>query len=96
MAWPRKEINYASTVTADDANIGKVLAALDDTNQACNTLVLFASDNGAQSQGHSWLFFRSSGHLSGYTIFASSVPSLCNGDKSPSCACAPLSRDGTA
>ena len=42
---------YASTVTADDANVGKVLRAVDESNQACNTLILFASDNGAQNQG---------------------------------------------
>ena len=37
---------YADVVTEIDASVGTVLAALDRTGQAHNTLVLFTSDNG--------------------------------------------------
>jgi arylsulfatase A-like enzyme len=39
---------YAATVAHLDDAIGRVMAALADTRQAANTLVVFTSDNGAQ------------------------------------------------
>jgi arylsulfatase A-like enzyme len=45
---------YAAMMENLDANIGRVLAALDDTGQAENTLVIFTSDNGGLATGGFW------------------------------------------
>jgi arylsulfatase A-like enzyme len=45
---------YAAMIENLDANIGRVLAALEDTGQAQNTLVVFTSDNGGLSTGGFW------------------------------------------
>ena len=47
---------YAAMVTAMDAQIGRVLAALDKTGQAQNTIVIFTSDNGGERYSNSWPF----------------------------------------
>lgn len=39
---------YAASVTHMDAAMGRIIAALEDTDQRGNTLVVFASDNGGQ------------------------------------------------
>jgi arylsulfatase len=41
---------YAAQVDCMDQNIGKVLAALDETGQRDNTIVIFLADNGASSE----------------------------------------------
>lgn len=42
---------YAAVITDGDNNVGKVLAALDKTGVAQNTIVVFSSDNGPESTG---------------------------------------------
>jgi arylsulfatase A-like enzyme len=57
---------FAAMVTALDDAVGQVLQRLRDRGLAENTLVLFASDNGAMSEG-GWSreYFNSSGNLRG-------------------------------
>jgi len=47
---------YAAMVTAMDAQIGRVLAALDSTGQAENSIVIFTSDNGGERYSNTWPF----------------------------------------
>ncbi len=44
---------YAAMVKAMDDNIGRLLAALDETGQAQNTLIIFTSDNGGLATSES-------------------------------------------
>lgn len=61
------EVEYASAVTEIDNQVGIVLGALEDMSLAGNTVVFFASDNGASNEGgHSYTFFNSSGPLHGF------------------------------
>ena len=65
-SWPQVEKNFAAMVTRLDAQVGEILEALRAKGLEENTLVLFASDNGAhQEGGHKSAFFRSSGPLRG-------------------------------
>lgn len=43
---------YYGSVTAMDAHIGRILAALDELGLADNTLVVFTSDNGPENQAY--------------------------------------------
>ena len=62
--WPQTEKNFAAMITRMDADIGKLLAKLDQNGQAENTLVILASDNGPhQEGGHKSGHFESSGPL---------------------------------
>lgn len=45
--WSAETKRYAALVTHMDYNIGRLLAALDALGQRDNTLIIFASDNGA-------------------------------------------------
>ena len=64
--WPQVEKNFASMVTRLDRDVGRVLAQLEKTGQANNTLVIFTSDNGPHKEGgHSPEFFHSAGPLRG-------------------------------
>jgi arylsulfatase A-like enzyme len=45
---------YAAMVENLDTNIGRVLAALEETGHAENTLVIFTSDNGGLATGGLW------------------------------------------
>ncbi len=64
--WPQPEKNFAAMITRMDADVGKILAALRETGQDANTLVLFTSDNGPHREGgHNPDFFRSAGPLRG-------------------------------
>jgi arylsulfatase A-like enzyme len=47
---------YARMVLAMDAQIGRVLKALDDTGAAKNTIVIFTSDNGGERFADTWPF----------------------------------------
>ncbi|EGI77729.1 sulfatase family protein [Hylemonella gracilis] len=47
---------YGELVEALDAAVGQVLAALDETGQADNTLVVFTSDNGGERFSKTWPF----------------------------------------
>ena len=65
-SWPQVEKNFAAMITRMDADIGKLLAKLEEIGQAENTLVIFASDNGPhQEGGHKAGHFESSGPLRG-------------------------------
>jgi arylsulfatase A-like enzyme len=65
-AEPRPKATFAGMVACLDDAIGQVLAKLRDAGLAENTLVLFASDNGAMSEG-GWRreYFNSSGGMRG-------------------------------
>ena len=65
--WPAPEKGYAAMVTRLDADVGRILDAVDaNAAIASNTLVMFTSDNGpAQVDGHDPRFFDSSGGLRG-------------------------------
>ncbi|MBE0540199.1 MAG: arylsulfatase [Verrucomicrobia bacterium] len=60
--WPEQSKNIAAMITRMDKDIGRLLALLKELKLDDNTLVLFASDNGA---GYSPKFFQSSGSLRG-------------------------------
>lgn len=47
---------YAKMVESMDANIGKVLRALEESGQADNTIVVFTSDNGGERFSDTWPF----------------------------------------
>src|SRR6266850_4420941 len=47
---------YAAMVQSLDANIGRVLQALDASGLASNTIVIFTSDNGGERFSHMWPF----------------------------------------
>lgn len=65
--WPRVEIDYATAVTYVDEFVGKVFATLKKQDLDENTIVFFASDNGASNEGgQNYEFFASSGPLSGF------------------------------
>ncbi|MBI4909955.1 MAG: arylsulfatase [Acidobacteria bacterium] len=64
--WPEVEKNMASMVTRADDMAGRLLGLLRDLRLEENTLVLFASDNGAPTGGsHSASFFNSTAGLRG-------------------------------
>ncbi len=61
-SWPEVERDHAAVITYLDAYVGELMALLDTTHQSNNTLVIFASDNGAHLEGgHDYLFFNSTG-----------------------------------
>jgi len=65
--WPQAEKNYASMVTRIDTSVGQILALLDELNLTENTIVMFASDNGAQNYSpHTATYFKSTGGLRAY------------------------------
>lgn len=65
--WPEAEKTYAAMVTRMDTDIGRLLAFLDERKLRDNTLVIFASDNGAADDagGHKTEFFDSNGPFRG-------------------------------
>ncbi|XP_065191456.1 steryl-sulfatase-like [Sycon ciliatum] len=66
-SWPDVEKHFASCVHKQDAHVGQVLDALDELGLAKDTVVFYASDNGAHNEGtHSYQFFESSGPLRGF------------------------------
>jgi arylsulfatase A-like enzyme len=66
--WPANERDHASAIeTFQDADVGAVVAALHAHGLRDNTLVGFASDNGASNEGgHDYAVFGSSGPLRGF------------------------------
>jgi len=65
--WPTVERDHAASVGYLDLKMGKVLAALADSDLDTNTVVFFASDNGAHNEGgHDVHFFDSTGGLRGF------------------------------
>jgi arylsulfatase A-like enzyme len=64
--WPEPEKGFAAMVTRLDRHVGDVLRKLKELGIAGNTIVFFASDNGAHKEGgHDPSFFASSGPLRG-------------------------------
>ena len=65
--WPEVERAFATAVWDLDQAVGRVMDALDGSGLGNDTLVLFASDNGAHAEGgHDYQFFNSSGYLNGF------------------------------
>ncbi|GMH68058.1 hypothetical protein TL16_g04840 [Triparma laevis f. inornata] len=71
--WPAVEQDHASVIqNYQDDSVGVILKLLDDLKLTNDTIVFFASDNGASNEGglpetgfHSYNFFNSSGLLTG-------------------------------
>ena len=61
--WPAQQKNIAAMITRMDKDIGRLMALLKELKLDENTLVFFASDNGA---GYQPKFFESSGPLRGW------------------------------
>jgi arylsulfatase A-like enzyme/glycerophosphoryl diester phosphodiesterase len=61
--WPEGEKRIAAMITRMDASIGQLLDLLKQTGAGGNTLIFFASDNGAMgsNQAHQLEFFNSNG-----------------------------------
>ncbi len=53
-AWDLRMAVYAAMIDRLDQNIGRLLAKLDELGQADNTLVMFLSDNGGESDNSDW------------------------------------------
>jgi arylsulfatase A-like enzyme len=65
-SWPQVEKNKAAMITRMDKDIGKVMEMLQKFKLDENTVVFFASDNGAHKEGGADpKFFQSSGKLRG-------------------------------
>jgi len=66
-SWPTVEKDHAAVITYLDDKVGDVMNRLAKLGIDNNTLVFFASDNGAHLEGgHSHKFFNSTGGLSGH------------------------------
>lgn len=66
-SWPAVERDHAAAVSYMDKLIGGILNKLKEIGADQNTIVFFASDNGAHNEGgHSHLFFNSTGGLRGF------------------------------
>jgi arylsulfatase A-like enzyme len=50
-AWPEEARHYAAMVTRMDSYVGSIMARLEDTGLAANTVVFFCSDNGGTFDG---------------------------------------------
>lgn len=71
LGWPEPEATYAAMVHHLDRSVGRLLDTLDELELADDTVVFFASDNGARSeeelvQNRVVEFFDSSGPLRGF------------------------------
>ena len=65
--WPDVEKDHASVITYMDDYVGQLMRKLQEKEMDDNTIVLFASDNGAHLEGgHSYTFFNSTGGLRGH------------------------------
>lgn len=64
--WPEIERTYAAMVSQLDADVGRLVARLEETGEADHTLVVVVSDNGPHdSDGHTTAFFDSTAGLRG-------------------------------
>ena len=64
--WPQPQKNHAAMITQLDADMGRMLAKLEELGIAGNTLVIFTSDNGPHAEGGADPdFFQSGGPLRG-------------------------------
>ncbi|CAF0828754.1 unnamed protein product [Didymodactylos carnosus] len=66
--WPTVEQDHAAMISSYlDRDFGRLMALLDELGIDDDTLVWFASDNGAHNEGgHSYQFFNSTGPLRGF------------------------------
>jgi arylsulfatase A-like enzyme len=65
--WPDVEKDHAGVITYLDGYVGQVMDKIDALGIANNTVLFFASDNGAHLEGgHSYTFFNSTGGLRGH------------------------------
>jgi arylsulfatase A-like enzyme len=65
--WPDVEKDHAAVITYLDQKVGDLLSRLKGLGVDKDTLIFFASDNGAHLEGgHSHLFFNSTGGLPGH------------------------------
>ncbi|MCS6865979.1 MAG: arylsulfatase [Gemmataceae bacterium] len=65
--WPQPEKNKAAMITRLDADVGKLLAKLQERGLEKKTVVLFTSDNGPHKEGGNTIeFFASNGPLRGF------------------------------
>lgn len=53
-AWDLRMAVYAAMIDRMDQNIGRLLAKLDEIGKAENTVVMFFSDNGSESDNSDW------------------------------------------
>eukprot|EP01061_Rhynchopus_euleeides_P006541 TRINITY_DN15581_c0_g1_i1.p1 TRINITY_DN15581_c0_g1~~TRINITY_DN15581_c0_g1_i1.p1 ORF type:complete len:506 (+),score=168.16 TRINITY_DN15581_c0_g1_i1:61-1518(+) len=66
-SWPDVEKDHAAAITYLDGYVGNILGMLQDLEVDGDTIVFFASDNGAHLEGgHSVAFFNSTGGLLGH------------------------------
>lgn len=66
-AWPEVERDHAAVITYLDNYVGQLMALLERLNIDKETIVFFASDNGAHLEGgHDYRFFNSTGGLLGH------------------------------
>ena len=65
--WPPVERDHAGVITYLDSYVGQVMHQMKELNIEENTILFFASDNGAHLEGgHSYKFFNSTGGLRGH------------------------------
>ena len=65
--WPDVEKDHASVITYMDNYVGQFIKKLQKKDLDNNTIVIFASDNGAHNEGgHDFLYFNSTGGLRGH------------------------------
>ena len=65
--WPDVEKDHAGVITYLDGYVGQVMSAMKQLMIEDNTVLFFASDNGAHLEGgHSYTFFNSTGGLKGH------------------------------
>jgi arylsulfatase A-like enzyme len=66
-SWPIVERDHAGVITYLDTYVGQVMSLMETLDIEENTLLFFASDNGAHLEGgHSYTFFNSTGGLRGH------------------------------
>lgn len=65
--WPQQERNYAAMITRMDRDVGRLMALLQELGLDDDTVVFFASDNGAHDEGgHDPKMFKSGGVFRGH------------------------------
>ena len=74
----RKMIVYAAMIDRMDQNIGKLLKKLEETGKMSNTLILFASDNGASAEVVNIKGSGEIGTLTNWTSLGGDWANVCN------------------